>query len=233
MAARSSASGQSVTSRPSTRTRPEIGLVEPLDEGEHSGLAGARGADECCHATGRDAEADAAVDLGQLGAVAEPHLVEGDRGGRGAGPGRRDRGAVGLDRELLGLADAGDRGSADLVLAWPPRPAPHRRHQVEQVQQEGDEGAHVDRARGDPGAADAEHGDERHLDGQPGGVAGQRLPLGGAHALPARPGRPPGPRAAASRCSAPEALTVRIAPRTRSRAVPIAPTDSWARLAAR
>jgi hypothetical protein len=27
----------------------------------------------------------------------------------------------------------------------------------------------------------AEHDDERHLDGQPGGVAGQRLPFGGAH----------------------------------------------------
>ena len=37
----------------------------------------------------------------------------------------------------------------------------------------------------------------------------------------------------ASRCSAPEALTVRIAPRTRSRAVPMVPTDSWAREAAR
>ena len=37
----------------------------------------------------------------------------------------------------------------------------------------------------------------------------------------------------ASRCSAPEALTVRIAPSTRSRAVPMAPTDSWVREAAR
>jgi hypothetical protein len=72
------------------------------------------------------------------------------------------------------LADAGDRGRADLVLAGRPDQSLHRREQVVQVEQEGDEGAHVDGARGDLGAAQAEDDDERHLDGQPGGVAGQR-----------------------------------------------------------
>jgi hypothetical protein len=99
-----------------------------------------------------DSEAEAAVGLGQLGAVAEAHLLEGDRGGRAAGPGRLGGGAGGFDRELFGLADAGDRGRADLVLAGRPDQPLHRREQVVQVQQEGDEGAHVDRARGDPGA---------------------------------------------------------------------------------
>ena len=98
--------------------------------------------------------------LGQLGAVAEVHLVEGDRGGCGPGREWRGGGAVGFDRELLGLADAGDRGRADLVLAGRPDQSLHRREQVVQVQQERDQGAHVDGARGDPGAPQAEDDDE-------------------------------------------------------------------------
>jgi hypothetical protein len=86
------------------------------------------------------------VGLGQLGAVAEVHLLEGDRGGCGAGPGRLGRGAVGFHRQLLGLADAGDRGRADLVLAGRSDQPLHGREQVVQVEQERDQGAHVDGA---------------------------------------------------------------------------------------
>src|SRR5215213_6901158 len=93
-----------------------------------------------------------AVGFGELGAVAEVDLVEGDRGG--CGPGWEELGgaAVGLHRELLGVANAGDRGRADLVLAGRADQPLHGREQVVQVEQEGDEGADVYRARGDPGA---------------------------------------------------------------------------------
>ena len=183
---------------------------------------------------GRDDEADAVVDEGQVRRIPEQHPLEGDRCGRAAGFGQTGRRAGRLDRQGLGLQDPGHRGGArPWYWVTAPDELVDRCHEEEHVEQERDERADGDAARGDPEPADAEHREERHLDRQPGRVAGDARSTWPRAHWPATPRWPRRRAARPSRSSAPDALTVRNAPNMRSSAAPITPTDSCARLAAR
>ncbi len=90
----------------------------------------------------------------------------------------RLRDADRLGGQVLDLLDPLHRGEPLLQLHAALDQLPDRRHQVEQVEQERDQRRHLQRAGGDPRAADAQHGQERDLHRHPRRHSRQRRPSG-------------------------------------------------------